>query len=389
MIAEITRRWDSPTRCASSAWAEPVPAELLDRVRNSGSVERLVTGYGMTECTCYSTATVVFDRNASSVADPASAARVPRLNDIGAPIANTQLYVLDPGLQPVPIGIPGELYIGGVGLAGGYQNQPGWTAARFVPDPFAADQTLYRTGDRVRWTPEGSLEFLGRFDDQVKLRGLRIELGEVEAALATNPAVAQCVVVLPQHPPAAGSLVAYWVPRGEVHATPASLRDHLRDRLPAYMVPSAFVTLDRLPLTSNGKINRQALPRPVPDGLTTEPTSVEPGDPIQAELTRIWSELLGIETVRIRDNFFELGGDSLKALRLFARIELVFGRRLSPAHIYQASTVEELAAELRAGSSDHTGSHVIPVRVAQTRPFFCLPGGGDPGMRSVRAGQAA
>jgi amino acid adenylation domain-containing protein len=260
---------------------------------------------------------------------------------IGRPIANTRVYVLDDHLQPVPIGVPGELCIGGAGLARGYLNRPELTAERFVRDPFSGEPgvRLYKTGDRVRWLPDGNLEYLGRFDHQVKLRGFRIEPGEVEVALGRHPRVRAAVVLVREDRPGDHRLVAYVVPHAGAAPEPAALRAHLEERLPAYMVPSAFVILDALPVTANGKVDRRALPAPSsPSGAANAPRT-----PVEEKLAAIWAEVLGVPQVGVRDNFFELGGHSLLAVRLLARIQNAFGVRLSLAGVFDQATIENMA----------------------------------------------
>ena len=239
---------------------------------------------------------------------------------IGRPIANTRTYVLDARLEPVPAGVPGELYLGGVQVARGYLGRPEQTGERFIPDLFSDSPgaRLYRTGDLVRWQAEGNLEYLGRLDNQVKLRGFRIELGEVESVLAQHPAVQQAVVLAREDRPGDKRLVAYVTGR-EGRPEAGVLRDFLRQKLPEYMVPSAFVALDALPLTPNGKVDRKALPAPDRTTAGSE-VFVTPRDALELELVRIWEELLGVQPISVTGNFFELGGHSLLAVQLTARI---------------------------------------------------------------------
>lgn len=324
--------------------AEPIPRSLLDTLVQSATVERVVTGYGMTECTCYSTDIVVYDGRATPAAQAAMRDLAVDSGVIGRPIRNTKLYVLDSRIKPVPIGVPGELYIGGAGVARGYLNRPELTSARFVPNPFgdSPGARLYRTGDRVRWRPDGNLEFLGRFDHQVKLRGLRIELGEIESLLATHPAVSQCAVVLCEDRSRNKRLVAYYVRVDEATVGPADLTAHLCERVPGQMVPAQFVELPRLPLTSTGKVDRRALP--APDDSPAEPNAaVHPRNATEQWLSSIWSELLGVEQVGIHDNFFDLGGHSLHATMLFSRIGSRFNCRLPIAVLFLCPTVAQLA----------------------------------------------
>uniref|UniRef100_A0ACD5GX28 Non-ribosomal peptide synthetase n=1 Tax=Desertifilum tharense IPPAS B-1220 TaxID=1781255 RepID=A0ACD5GX28_9CYAN len=219
---------------------------------------------------------------------------------IGKPVRNAQTYVLDAQLQPVPIGIPGELYIGGRGIARGYLNRPELTAERFIPNPFQPGTRLYRTGDRVRYRRDGNLEFLGRIDHQIKLRGFRIELTEIETTLRQHPQVDDAVVRVQSEQQ---QLIAYVV----TPTQPAELRQFLSPLLPAYMVPSAFIPLDKLPLTPSGKVDRQALPAPDPQHFLGERLLIAPANPTEELLAGIWAEILQIPEISREDNFFELG----------------------------------------------------------------------------------
>jgi aryl carrier-like protein len=263
---------------------------------------------------------------------------------IGRPIANTQVYVLDERLRPVPLGAPGELCIGGVQVARGYINQPALTAERFVANPFRPGERIYRTGDIARQRSDGAVEFLGRRDHQVKIRGVRVEVGEVEAALATHPAVARAVVAPWDDRDGGGQqLVAYVVLEGAAAIGLGQLRAHLHSRLPDYMVPAAFITLATLPLTANGKVDRRALPAPDAGRLGVEAEFVAPRTEVESTLAAIWAQLLRVEQVGTSDNFFELGGDSIIAIRVVVRANRA-GLRLSPAQVFEHQTVAGLAA---------------------------------------------
>jgi amino acid adenylation domain-containing protein len=260
---------------------------------------------------------------------------------IGRPVANTRLYVLDAARRPAPVGVPGELYVGGAQVTRGYLGRPALTAERFVPDPFgAAGGRLYRTGDRVRWSARGELEFLGRVDAQVKVRGFRIEPGEIEARLAEHAAVREVVVLAREDVPGDGRLVAYVVGDAE----PEALRAHLRQSLPEYMVPGAFVVLDRLPLTVNGKVDRKALP--APERASAEETYVAPRTPVEEVLAEIWAEVLRLERVGVHDSFFDLGGHSLLIMRLLAHVQATFDLKVSIRTVYSMPTLEALAGEI-------------------------------------------
>ncbi|WP_019870466.1 non-ribosomal peptide synthetase [Salinispora oceanensis] len=306
----------------------------------TGLPARFLCNYGPTEATV----TCVLHPVAGLDADERDEAAMP----IGRPVAGTRGYVLDTGLMPVPVGVPGELCLGGIRLARGYLNRPELTADRFVPDPHSGDPgaRLYRTGDLVRWRPDGTIEFIGRIDQQVKVRGFRIELGEIEAALAEHPAVHASVVTVREVGPGEKQLVGYVVPRDRSRPDIAELRAHLRDRVPEYMVPARWVTLDALPLTPSKKVDRKALPAPsAPDG---ERTLTSPRDETEAALAGIWAEVLDVEQVGIHDNFFELGGHSLLATRVLARIRTAFAVDLPLRRLFEATTVAELAIEVGA-----------------------------------------
>jgi amino acid adenylation domain-containing protein len=264
---------------------------------------------------------------------------------IGRPIANTQVYLLDPHLQPVPIGVPGELYIGGHGVARGYLNRPELTAERFIVDPFRDEPQarLYKTGDLARYRPDGTLEFLGRLDQQVKLRGFRIELGEIEAVLTQHTAVRESVVLAREDAPGARGLVAYIVPRQAPPPTTRELRSFLQAKLPNYMVPSTFVMLAALPLTPNGKVDRRALPVPDQERPLLEEAFVAPRTPVEEALAGIWADVLGLTQVGIHDHFLELGGHSLLATQVIARLREAFQVELPLRSLFEAPTVADQA----------------------------------------------
>jgi amino acid adenylation domain-containing protein len=269
---------------------------------------------------------------------------------IGRPIANTRIYLLDRTLQPVPIGVPGELYIGGAGLARGYLNGPALTAERFVPNPFSDESGArqYKTGDLARYRPDGILEYGGRLDQQVKIRGFRVELGEIEAALSRHPGVRGTVVVAREDTTSDKRLVAYVMPTQASPLTTGQLRSFLRGKLPDYMVPAAFVLVDTLPLTPNGKIDRRALPTPV---LVPETTYVAPRTPMEETVCRIWAKVLNLPQVGIQDHFFLLGGHSLLAVRAISRLSAELGQDIDLATLFHYPTVIELAHYLSAQTS--------------------------------------
>ena len=272
---------------------------------------------------------------------------------IGRPVANTSIRLLDPKLRPVPIGVPGELFIGGVQVGRGYLSRPELTAERFIPDPFSETPgaRMYRTGDVARWLPDGNVEYLGRADFQVKIRGLRIELGEIESVLEQHPTVQQAVVMAREDVPGDKRLVAYVAGRGGVAAVdPEALNARLREKLPEYMVPSALVVLEALPLNPNGKVDRKALPAPKLERTREEP--VAPSTPTEAEVAALFSELLHVERVGAQDDLFKLGGNSLMATRVVARLRARFGVELPVRVLFQHSTVQQVARlvdEARSG----------------------------------------
>ena len=265
---------------------------------------------------------------------------------IGRAIANTQMYVLDGHMEPVPVGVTGELYIGGAGLARGYLNRPDLTAERFVPDPYGkkAGARLYRTGDLGRWREDGNIEFLGRVDDQVKIRGYRIELGEIEAVLREHAGVGEAVVVVREEEGREKRLVGYVVARqGEEAPGAGDLRKHLAGRLPEYMMPTAFVFLERMPLTPNGKLDRRALPAPDQGRPEQEQGYVGPRTPTEELLCGIWAKVLRLERVGVEDNFFEMGGHSLLATQAVSQTQRLFAIDLELKAMFEAPTVERLA----------------------------------------------
>jgi amino acid adenylation domain-containing protein len=295
----------------------------------------VTNAYGPTECTTFATACRMEPH--SRVEDP-----VP----LGQPLSNTTVYVLDGHMQPVPIGVVGELYLGGDGLARGYVGRPELTAERFVPDPLASEPgaRIYRTGDRVRWRSDGSLEFLGRLDTQVKVRGHRIELAEVEAALLSFPSVSKAVAMAREDSPGQKRLVGYVVAPPELDM--AALRTHLTERLPRYMLPSALMRLEELPLTLPGKIDRRALPVPSMARLGTEQSFVAPRSELESALGAIWQEVLGVERVGVEDAFFELGGHSLLLAQVRVRIRERLERDVGLVTLFQYPTIRQLAAHL-------------------------------------------
>jgi amino acid adenylation domain-containing protein len=267
-----------------------------------------------------------------------------RVVPIGAPIANTTIHILNDRLQPVPIGIPGELHIGGVQVAAGYVNQPELTAQRFIPDPFDPPGRLYKTGDLARWLPDGQVDYLGRLDHQIKLRGQRIELGEIEAVLRQHPDVTEVVVVASEVSPGDQRLVAYFTPSRDASIGLAeTLRAKLRSTLPEYMVPSHFVSLAAIPLTPNGKVDKKSLPAPGSEAMTTGTQHVAPRTPTESRIATIWADALEIASPGIHDDFFDLGGHSLTAAQIVIALRSAFQVDAAMRHLFERPTIAGLA----------------------------------------------
>lgn len=327
----------------------------------------LVNGYGPTESTTF-----------------ACCYRIPRTQSllassipIGRPIANTHVYILDRYLQPVPIGIAGELHLGGDGLARGYLNRPEITCQKFIPNPFSTQPgaRLYKTGDLCRYLPDGNIEFLGRLDNQVKIRGFRIELGEIESALAEHPAVSAAAVVVREEIPGEKRLVAYIVPHHpESPPTWKVLRDFLKEKLPDYMVPTDFLTMKALPLTPSGKLDRRELPVRSAS-RRAEKHYVPPRNLHELQLARIWEEILDVRPIGIEHDFFDLGGHSLLAVRMMNRIENAYGKCLPLAILFQEATIKHLVECLRTAGVREVQSQIVLVQPGGSHPpFFFLHG---------------
>jgi acyl-coenzyme A synthetase/AMP-(fatty) acid ligase/acyl carrier protein len=322
---------------------EPLKRDLVNRIYELGAIERVFNLYGPTEDTTYSTYAMV-ERESD------------RAPTIGRPVANSQVYILDSNLSPVPLGVVGELFIGGAGIARGYMNRPALTATRFLPNPFSPHPgaRLYRTGDLARFLPNGQLQFLGRTDHQVKVRGFRIELGEIEAALLRSPTVREAVVMAQEEAEdgRGTSLVAYVVKREGAEASGEQWRRHLREWLPDYMVPGVYVEMAEMPVMPNGKVDRVRLREEWRaggggrGGGVGGAEYVAPEGEVAEELARMWGELLRVERVSAQANFFELGGHSLIATQLMALIQEKFGVRLPLRKIFETSTVSSLAQSI-------------------------------------------
>ncbi len=346
--------------------------DKLHRYPSSLLPFQIVNNYGPTENTVVTTSGLLVSNGQDNTSSPS----------IGRPIANTQIYILDQYNQPVPIGVPGELHIGGAGLARGYLNRRELTQEKFIPNPFNETEgsRLYKTGDLVRYLPDGNINYIGRIGNQVKIRGFRIELGEIEAVLSQNGNIQVCCVIAREDTPGQKQLVAYIVPQKEVMPTTGELRQFLKAKLPEYMLPQAFVILEALPLTRNGKVDRHALPIP---NLQSEIADkfVAPRNPIEETLFSIWTQVLRLESVGIHDNFFELGGHSLLATQVISRLQEAFGTALPLRSLFESPTIAELGQvileQLETGLSLTIGAIVpvsrdtdIPLSWAQERLWF-------------------
>ena len=326
-------------RLVSIGGEKALPERWKTWIERVGQQVRLVNIYGPTEATVGTTICEL------SAANPALT-EVP----IGRPIRNVQTYILDQNQQSVPIGVPGELHIGGDGLARGYLNRPDLTQEKFISNPFSNEpgERLYKTGDKARYLPDGNIEYLGRIDNQVKIRGFRIELGEIEAMLAQHPDVREAVVVVREDIPGHKSLVSYLVPHQNPAPTVNQLRDFLKQKLPNYMVPSTFVMLEALPLTPNGKVDHKSLPAPDLNSLLQKSDFVAPGTPTEELVASIWAKVLGVEQVGINDNFFELGGHSLLATQLLSQVSDTCGVELPLSKLFEAPTVASISNYIEA-----------------------------------------
>ena len=344
--------------CGGEALPPDLAKALLDR---SGALWNM---YGPTETTIWSTIEKIEQADQEIT--------------LGRPIANTEMYILDQFMQPVPVGVSGELYIGGHGLARGYRRRPELTKERFIPHPFSTEPhgRLYRTGDLVRYRPDGRIVHLGRLDHQVKIRGFRIELGEIEAVLSRHPAVRQAVVTAREDQQGLKQLAAYVVCQEGYAPSSTELRSFVRTALPDYMTPSFFVFLEAMPLTGNNKVDVQALPAPAPN-LSEGLVYVGPRDRVEVQLTALWQQVLEIPKIGIHDNFFDLGGHSLKAAQLFFLLEQVYGRHLPLATLFQAPTIAELASILSREQWVPPWQSLVAIQPSGTAiPIFMVPGVG-------------
>jgi natural product biosynthesis luciferase-like monooxygenase protein/amino acid adenylation domain-containing protein/FkbM family methyltransferase len=341
-IAELLRVNGIPATVSTINLAgEPLPLKLVEQLYCQSNIQQVFNLYGPSEDTTYSTFTLVKAEDS--------------VLSIGRPINNTQVYVLDRYLKPMPIGVPGELYIGGDGLASGYLNRPELTTQKFIRNPFNnhPDSRLYRTGDLVRYLPNGNLEYLGRLDHQVKIRGFRIELGEIEALLRQHPDVRDVVVVARED-----RLVAYLA---AADISVKTLRSFLGEKLPEFMIPAIFMILDTLPLTPNGKLDRRSLPVPEVNIWKSESEYVAPRTVVEEVLAAIWSEILGLEKVGIKDNFFALGGHSLLATQVISRLREAFQVELPLRSLFAAPTVADLSEEIDKIHHQATDVKTLPI----------------------------
>ncbi|WP_375492804.1 amino acid adenylation domain-containing protein [uncultured Nostoc sp.] len=356
-IAELLRIQGIPASVRTVNLAgEPLQNRLVQQIYALDNIQKVFNLYGPTEDTTYSTFALV--KKGDSIVT------------IGRAIANTYCLLLDEQMQMVPTGVSGELYIGGEGLARGYLNRPELTDQRFIPNPFISEpggdtkqkQRLYKTGDLARYLPDGNIEYIGRIDQQVKIRGFRIELGEIETALWQHPDVQEVVVIAKEFSPSDQRLIAYIVLKPESSDTNVgNLRHFLKQKLPDYMIPSRFVQLSALPLTANGKVDRQALPAPI-QTLNANEKFVAPRTPIEERVAEIWSHVLGLKNIGVYDNFLALGGHSLLAFQILYRIRDIFQVELPMRHFFEAPTISEIADSIIQAQQEDRGCSVVPIQ---------------------------
>ncbi|KOP26731.1 thioester reductase [Hapalosiphon sp. MRB220] len=351
--------WEILPRQLLILGGEAADWNLVEKIETNAPHCRILNHYGPTETTVGVLTYSVGEKIQETATVP-----------IGKPIANTQIYVLDANLQPVPLGVAGELYIGGESLARGYLNQPELTAQKFITHSFGhSNQRLYKTGDRVRYLSNGNLEFLSRLDDQVKIRGYRVELGEISTALSQHPAVKENVVIAREETSIQKRLVAYIIPISH-SVSEHDFRNFLKAKLPEYMIPASFVILKALPLTANGKLDRNALPAPE-EVVSRETTFIAPRTPVEEVLASIWSQLLGVPQVSIDDNFFELGGHSLLATQVISRIRTTFGVEIPLPQLFESANLASLAVQIEiAMRGEQQGIQtIIPIHRNQNLPL--------------------
>lgn len=339
----------------------------IDLAKRWAKGRTMINGYGPTETTVCATGD-----------DEIDGSRTPT---IGKPMDNFQIYILDPHLEPVPIGMPGEIHIAGVGLARGYLNRPDLTAQKFIPNPFSddPDALMYKSGDLGTWLPDGNIDFLGRIDHQVKIRGFRIEIGEIETVMRQHDTVKEVVIIAREDTPGVKRLVAYVVAESGSNLSSSDLHRYLKEILPDYMVPSAFVFLEKIPLTPNLKVDRKALPAPDSTRVDLGDDYVAPQTDLEKQLVGIWEKLFGIEPIGMTDNFFELGGHSLLAVRMFAEVEKALGHKLPIATLIEATTIAELSHIIQQRESGEAESLLVPIQKEGSHPpiFWAHAVGGD------------
>jgi amino acid adenylation domain-containing protein len=358
----LNHGWPGRHQLRALCGGEALPSDLSARLE--AQVATLWNLYGPTETTIWSTMAQIVGSHTAAIAS------------IGRPIDNTQIYILDPRGEPVPIGAVGEIHVGGVGVARGYMSRPELTAQQFVADPFSAVQParMYRTGDLGRWLQDGSIEYVGRNDFQVKVRGIRIEPGEIEARLMACPGVQEAVVVAFEDSAADKRLAGYLIPRAGAELLASELRRQLTAVLPEYMIPSTFVTLKTFPLSPNGKLDRRALPAP-DQGSVANREYETPVGPMETTIVQIWQKLLDLPRIGRHDNFFALGGHSLLVVRLVEAIKAEFGRTIAMTLVFRAPTPAQLAAVMRGTPAHQTWKHLVALNEGGYRsPLLCLNG---------------
>ena len=357
----LASRWKGSVELKALCGGEPMPIDLAREL--VPRCAELWNMYGPTETTVWSTCARIHQADQINV---------------GRPIANTDTLILTPDLKPVATGEAGELFIGGDGVARGYHQRPALTAEKFIPHPFDPGRRLYRTGDLARFNPVGEIDCLGRLDFQIKIRGHRIELGEIESVLSSYPGVRQAVVSACADAGGDKRLVAYFTAAVEDPISLAELREHARGRLPDYLLPTAFMRLEKIPLTPNGKLDRKSLPVPGEEDVVTDGRSHPPATPAEEQLAVIWRNVLGLSLIGRNDKFFDLGGSSLLAVKVFAEIEKQFGRHLPLASLFNAPTIAALAGLIeQAKPDDLRWPSLVPIQPSGTKPrFFCVHGAG-------------
>jgi len=342
---------------------EPFSKNLYSRLRDTISADKIINIYGPTEATINTTLYECKQEEMNGT--------IP----IGKPLMNYSVFILDEMWELTPMGVPGEICISGVGLARGYLNNKELTEEKFVANPLLPGEKMYRTGDLGKWTEDGDIEFLGRIDHQIKINGMRVELGEIESALNQHPSIQESVVINQKDDSGITRLIAYFVPKQKLKIHTDKLRSFLKDKLPNYMIPSAFVIMDAFPLTAHGKVDRNALPRAERNNIENKDSYLAPRNALEEKLSKIWKLVLGGEDIGVRDDFFEQGGSSLLALMLFGEIDKAFGKNLPLATIFSAPTIEKLSKILVNKDWSATWSPLVAIQTEGSKPpFFCVHG---------------